>query len=70
MRTATAHILAVTTIVCFLWLGLSSLSIALVQFEILGIRPSVGHLFLGLAGLRLGLYVRALLKRRAFRRTD
>ncbi len=70
MRSATAHILAVTTIALFAWLGLTSLRIALGDFTVFGFQPTVGHIFLGLAGLRLGLYVRQLRRRRARRAGD
>lgn len=70
MRSATAHILALTTVGLFVWLGLSSLSIGIVEAEILGFRPTVGMLFLGLAALRLGLYVRQVVRILARRRAD
>ncbi len=70
MRSATAHILAVTTIGLFVWLGLSSLSIAMAEVEILGVKPTVGMVFLALAALRLGLYVRQVVRILARRRAD
>jgi hypothetical protein len=70
MRFATAHILAVATIGLFVWLGLSSLSIPMAEFEILGVQPTVGMVFLALAALRLGLYVRQVVRIRARRRAD
>lgn len=70
MRSATAHILAVTTVALFVWLGLSSLSIGIGEFEIFGLQPTVGMVFLALAAFRLGLYVRQVLRIRAQRRAD
>jgi len=70
VRSATAHILAVATIAIFVWLGLSSLHVGFGAFEIFGIRPTVGFLFLALAALRLGLYVRQVRRLAARRRAD
>lgn len=70
MRSATAHILAVATIACFAWLGLTSLAIPLGNFDILGLQPAVGHIFLALSAFRLGLYARQLWRARARRSAD
>ena len=65
LRGFVRHALALCTVAVFTWFGLVSLALPLTKEPVLGVRPSVGHILLALAGLRLMVWLRGLWRRRS-----
>jgi hypothetical protein len=64
MKSISRHALAMATIAMFAWVGLTTLAIPLWDGTILGVQPALGHVLLALSALRLGVWVRGIVRSR------